>query len=171
MQKNAVNKVGYMVHLSSERDDSIDLDLKQQVLSTLLENVRGLEVAEYLSYKSNPSVAQYFISLLRKQNIDTIAVQDRSIFKKDIINLFIEEGFHFILIDVNSSKTKYRIEEISNDEMRSNRHNVARSGKSKWKLLSSGYRKALIHNEKAAKMSNDLINHFESTNGINVSAY
>ncbi|NMO75706.1 hypothetical protein [Niallia alba] len=60
MQKNAVNKVGYMVHLSSERDDSIDLDLKQQVLSTLLENVRGLEVAEYLSYKSNPSVAQYF---------------------------------------------------------------------------------------------------------------
>lgn len=72
MQKSAVNKVGYMVHLSVERDDSIDLDLKHRVLEVLLKSVKGLSVVNYHSYKSNPLVAQRFISILRKQGIDTI---------------------------------------------------------------------------------------------------
>lgn len=109
MQKNTVNKVGYMVHLSAERDDSIDLEMKSRVLEVLLENVKGVSVANYHSYNSNPVVAQYFISLLRKQDIDTIAVQDRSIFKKDIINLFIEEGFHFILFWLKLTAAKQNI--------------------------------------------------------------
>ncbi|GLB61797.1 MULTISPECIES: hypothetical protein [Bacillaceae] len=171
MKNNAVNKVGYMVHLSAERDDSIDLEMKSRVLEVLLENVKGISVANYHSYKSNPLVAQYFISLLRKQDIDTIAVQDRSIFNKDIINLFIEEGFHFILIEVNRSKTKYRIEEITNNQLRSDLHNVARISKVKWENLGSDYRKALINYERVARMSNDLVDEFESTTGINVSAY
>lgn len=171
MQKSAVNKVGYMVHLSVERDDSIDLDLKHRVLEVLLESVKGLSVVNYHSYKSNPLVAHRFISILRKQGIDTIAVQDRSIFKKDIINLFIKEGFDFILIEVNSSKTKYRIEEITNKQLRSDLHNVVRTSKVKWENLEFKYRKALNSYEKLAKMSNELIDEYESTTGINVSAY
>lgn len=171
MKNNGVYKIGYMVHLSIERDDSIDLDLKHRVLEDLLESVKGLSVANYHSYKSNPLVAQYFISILRKQGIDTIAVQDRSIFKKDIINLFIEEGFDFILIEVNSSKTKYRIEEITNKLLRSDLHNVVRTSKVKWENLGFKYRKALNSYEKLAKTSNELIDEYESTTGINVSAY
>lgn len=171
MQKSAVNKVGYMVHLSVERDDSIDLDLKHRVLEVLLESVKGLSVVNYHSYKSNPLVAQRFISILRKQGIDTIAVQDRSIFKQDIINLFIKEWFDFILIEVNSSKTKYRIEEITNKQLRSDLHNVVRTSKVKWENLEFKYRKALNSYEKLAKMSNELIDEYESTTGINVSAY
>ncbi|MCK6208332.1 hypothetical protein KZX50_23140 [Bacillus infantis] len=171
MKNNGVYKIGYMVHLSVERDDSIDLDLKHRVLEVLLESVKGLSVANYHSYKSNPLVAQYFISILRKQGIDTIAVQDRSIFKKDIINLFIKEGFDFILIEVNSSNTKYRIEEITNKQLRSDLHNVVRTSKVKWKNIGFKYRKALNSYEKLAKMSNELIDKYESTTGINVSAY
>lgn len=98
-------------------------------------------------------------------------MQDRSIFKKDIINLFIKEGFDFILIEVNSSKTKYRIEEITNKQLRSDLHNVVRTSKVKWENLEFKYRKALNSYEKLAKMSNELIDEYESTTGINVSAY
>ncbi|AMX00351.1 hypothetical protein [Rummeliibacillus stabekisii] len=171
MQKNTVKKVGYIVHLSAVRDDSIELEMKSRVLEVLLHDVKGKSIANYLSYKSNPLVAQKFINFLRKQDVDTIAVQDRSIFKKDIINLFINEGFHFLLIEVNSSKTKYRIEEISNKQLRSDLHNVAKTSKGKWVNLGYDYRKALISYEKLAKMSNELIDKFEFDTGINVSAY
>lgn len=169
MKKNGVNKIGYMVHLSADRDDSIELEMKNRVLEVLLRDVKGISVANYLSYKSNPLVAQKFINFLRKQGIDTIAVQDRSIFKKEIINLFINEGFHFLLIEINSSKTKYRIEEITNKQLRFDLHNLA--SKVKWENLGYDYRKALLSYEKLAKMSNELIDEFESTTGINVSAY
>ncbi|MEK5104939.1 hypothetical protein MKX83_23640 [Cytobacillus sp. FSL M8-0252] len=171
MKNTTVNKVGYMVHLSSERDDSTDLNLKHFVLKSLLKKVKGIEVAEYLSYKSNPLVAKYFINILRKQNIKTIAVQDRSIFKKDIINLFINEGFHFILIEVTTSKRRYRIEEISNDKLKSDLHSIAKSSKAEWEILSNDFKKGLIQSEKISNFTNDIINHFESTTGINISAY
>lgn len=171
MKKNGVYKIGYMVHLSADRDDSIELEMKNRVLELLLQDVKGISVANYLSYKSNPLVARKFINFLRKKGIDTIAVQDRSIFKKEIINLFINEGFHFLLIEVNSSKTKYRIEEITNKQLGSDLHNLARTSKVKWENLGYDYRKTLIIYEKLAKMSNELIDKFESTSGINVSAY
>ncbi|MFE8702917.1 hypothetical protein ACFYKX_20120 [Cytobacillus sp. FJAT-54145] len=171
MQKSAVKKVGYMVHLSSERDNSIDLEMKSRVLKVLLEDAKGFSVANYLSYKSNPLVAQYFMKVLRKQAIDTIAVQERSVFKKDIINLFIQEGFNFILIEVNSSKTKYRIQEITNSQLRADLHNVVRTSEVIWKTLGYDYRRELIGYEKFARVSNKLVDDLESTTGINISAY
>lgn len=108
MQKS-LKKVGYLVHLQSEKDDSIDLNLKHSVLRAMLEEYKGLYVANYLSYKSNPLVAIYFIRQLHEEGIDTIAVHDPNIFNKEVIKLFINAGFHFILIEVNEVKTRFRI--------------------------------------------------------------
>lgn len=101
---NISTKTGYMVHLSTERDDSIDLDFKRRVLEVLLKNTFGILPTNFLSYKNNPLVAQVFIKQLKDDGIDTIVVHDPLIFNKEIIKMFIEANFHFLLIEVNGVK-------------------------------------------------------------------
>ncbi|MEZ7792198.1 hypothetical protein [Niallia circulans] len=160
MQTKSLTKVGYLVHLSSERDDSIDLDLKRRILNGLLEEEKGLHATNSLSYKNNPLVAQLFIKELRKDGINTIVVHDPLIFNKEVIGLFVGEGFQFLLIEVNGVKSKYRFTAISNDDLKHNHEkNVISS--SRWVNLKSKYKKALIRKEKAANWLNGMMDEMD----------
>ncbi|WP_156289877.1 hypothetical protein [Oceanobacillus salinisoli] len=160
MQTKSLTKVGYLVHLSSEKDDSIDLDLKRRVLEVLLEETTGLRATNSLSYKNNPLVAQLFIKDLKKDGIDTIVVHDSLIFDKEVIGLFVVEGFRFVLVEVNGVKSKYRVTAISNDDLRHG-HQRNKISASKWINLKSKYSKALFRNEKTAKWLNGIIDEME----------
>ncbi len=157
MQTKSLNKVGYLVHLSSERDDSIDLFLKRQVLEVLLEETEGFRATNSLSYKNNPLVAQLFIKDLKNGGIDIIVVHDPLIFGKEVIELFVDEGFHFLLIEVNGAKSKYRVTPISNDSLKHSHQIIP----SKWVNLKSKFRKKLVQNEKTAIWLNGAMDEME----------
>lgn len=160
MQTKSLTKVGYLVHLSSERDDSIDLDLKRRILNGFLEEAKGLHATNSLSYKNNPLVAQLFIKQLRKDGINTIVVHDPLIFNKEVIGLFVDEGFQFLLIEVNGVKSKYRFTAISNDDLKHNYEKKVISS-SRWVNLKSKYKKALIRKEKAANWLNGMMDEMD----------
>lgn len=157
MHTDSLTKVGYLVHLSSERDDSIDQSLKRRVLEQLLEQTFGLFSTNSLTYKSNPLVAKLFIKQLKDDGIDTIVVHDPLIFKKEVIKLFDEENFNYLIVEVNRLNTKYRIAGISSSEYKRNPEDYKVS-RSKWKRLNSQYKEQLIHYEETAIWQNNIIN-------------
>ncbi|BCB35585.1 hypothetical protein [Bacillus cereus] len=148
MQKKSFTRVGYLVHLRKEGDDSIDLDLRHEVLRGLLAEASGIKVVKYLSYKDNPLVAQYFIDDLSRKGIDTIVVHDPKVFDEKVIKLFLESNFNFLLIEVNSLKTKYRFTNIPNCILKSSARIEKLRAESNWVRLNQKYKNALIHNEK-----------------------
>lgn len=158
--ENILTKTGYMVHLSNERDDSIDLDFKRRVLEVLLMNTFGILPTNFLSYKNNPLVAQVFIKQLKDDGIDTIVVHDPVIFNKEVIKLFIEANFHFLLVEINGIKSKFGITSISNSDLK-NTQFKKKIGASNWRPLASKYKKKLIHNEKTAKWLNRMMDERE----------
>ncbi|QJX64590.1 hypothetical protein HLK66_25020 [Niallia circulans] len=160
MYTKSLTKVGYLVHLSSDRDDSVDQDFKRRVLEELLKQTYGLFSANSLSYKSNPLVAQLFMKQLKDDGIGTIVVHDPLIFEKDVIKLFVEENFHFLLVEVNRGNTKYRIKEISNSDLKGIQEKF-KANRSNWISLNSKYKRQLVHNEKTAKWLNGIINEME----------
>jgi hypothetical protein len=165
MQKSQFDKngkkVGYLVHLAPSYDNSIDLYLESRVVIPLLIETTGLTVGGYLSYKDNPKCAEYFIEKLKKDQIDTIVVHDIEIFNRDIIDLFIQKGFHFIVVEIDEFNSKYCIFEIENNGNKIDAFTVySKRTNAQWHRLKTKYKKAIGRNKILARNLNNIYEQF-----------
>jgi hypothetical protein len=164
MQKNQFGKngkkVGYLVHLDLIQDNSIELYLESQVVSAILEETTDLKVAEYLSYKNNPSAATDFMEGLKKRQIDTIIVHDIEIFNRSIVDLFIQNGFHFIVVEIDEFNSKYRVFQIENNGKIDTSMVYLKRTNAQWHRLKTKYKKAIGRNKILARNLNNIYEQF-----------